>query len=469
MKNYHINYKKSEGAYIMKKMCYVLLIALLISFQFSVFANDGTQTNLPLRNNIDQTSVTDETTLTAYPFESNISKVMIGESGTILLVDSICDKEYAEMMSIIYPNGIVDDQGLDIPGINEIKEVREKFVSEHMKAYSLVDGKTIEVELIPFKIDILDSSNGEYESLFYQASVGESNFIFPSEWGNQSFGFISASEKDIYIAFTDMGIWSIDSTSMKAQKISSDTYFGKTISEVNLIVEKLNQDAYLTWIDSVHISPDGNYVVYRTNRDCTMLNQTTVWTINLKSGEESQLISSAYNNDIVGFITDRNLVVGALGDTRAVDTVNRAVINLDTPNLPNIRIGSVKDGKIIFYSYEDGSSNSTVYISDVDISSGKIADGIKVTGYLDGEPQFSSSGKKVAIGYGNDAMKGVEDVVVVDLISKSQTLLTESLQNSQTVNGNIIRFRWIDDNMLHIDAQMGSDFSNYMIETTNIE
>lgn len=409
-------------------------------------------------------STTSKKTLVAVPYGENVSNVMVSENGAVLMVDSISDKEYAEMMSILYPNGILDAQGQDILSINNLDETRAKFVAEHMKAYSLVGEETTEVKLTPFKIAITDKSNGEYESIFYKASVGKDHFIFPSEWGNQSYGFISISDKNIYLAYTDMGIWRIDSDNLSAIKLSSDTYSGKTQAEISHGITKLHPDWYLTWIDSVNISPDGKYAVYRTNRNSTTLNETSVWGIDLKTGEEYQLISPTYNNDIVGFITDSNVVVGALSGTRMIDVNNKKVVAVDVPKLANFSINSVKNGKIVYSSYEDGSSSSEAFISSVNVSTGRVSEITRVVGYLDGEPSFSPSGSKVAIGYGTDPMDGVNDVMIVDLSTKSQTLLTDSLQNAQAVNGNIVRSRWVNDGALLVNAQHESAFSSFLIK-----
>ena len=431
---------------IMKKWSRIITILIALTLL-------GVSTSHAIQ--VSNSSITSENTLATVPYGENVSNVMVGENGAVLLVDSISDKEYAEMMSILYPNGIVDAQGQDIPGINNLAESRAKYIAEHIKAYSLIGGQTTEVKLTPFKIYITDKSNGEYESLFYKASVGKDSFVFPSEWGNQSYGFISASEKNIYIAYTDMGIWRIDPENMSAKKLSSDTYSGKAQAEISLEIMKLHPDWYLTWVDSVNISPDGNYIVYRTNRDSVKLNETSVWGIDLKTGEERQLIHPSYNNDIVGFITDSNVVVGALSNTHMIDVNNKTAVAINVPKLPNFRISSVKDRKIVFSSYEDGSSNTTAFISNVNVSTGEVSEITRIVGYLDGEPRFSPSGSKVAIGYGNDPMNGVDDVMIVDLSTKSQTLLTGSLQNSRAVNGNIIRFRWVKDDAVLVDAQHG--------------
>ncbi|WNS46248.1 hypothetical protein [Paenibacillus sp. MMS20-IR301] len=403
--------------------------------------------------------------LVAVPYEENVSNVMVGEHGTVLLVDSIDDKEYTEMMSILYPNGTVDAQGQDIPGINNLAEVREQFIAEHMRAYSLVGEKTTEVKLSPFNISITDESNGEYSSLFYKASVGNDSFVFPSEWGNQSCGFISMSEKNIFIAYTDMGIWRIDSETMSAEKLSSDEYSGKAQAEISSEITKLHPDWYLTWVDGVNISPDGNYVVYRTNRDSIELNETSVWEIDLNTGEESQLINPAYNNDIVGFINDSNVVVGALSDTRMIDVNSKSAVNMDIPKLPNLRISDVKNENIVFSSYEEGSSNTTAFISSVNVSTGKVSEITRLSGYLDGEPRFSPSGSKVAVGYGEDPMVGVDDVMFVDLSTKSHDLLSNSLQNARAVKGHNARFLWIDDDAVLVDTQLGSETSSFLIKS----
>lgn len=449
-----LEYRKGK-VIAMKKKSRIIFIVIVITL-LGVATSQAMQV-LGLPNTSDKT-------LAATSYRQNFSDVMVGEKGEVLLIDSINDKEYTEMMSLLYPNCIVDSFGQDIPEINNFTEFREKFVAEHTRAYSLVGEKTSEVKLIPFKISITDKSNGKYESLFYKTTIGSDNFVFPSEWGNQSCGFIHISEKNIYLAYTDMGIWRIDPEKLSAIKISSDTYSGRTQDEISNKIMKIYPEWYLTWIDSVKISPDGSYIVYRTNRDSALMNETSVWGIDLKTGEERQLIPSSYNNDIVGFITDSHIVVGALGDTRMMDIKENMIISVDIPKLPNFSISEVRDGRILFSSYEDGNSNSTTWINSIDVLTGKVTEIMSITGYLDGEPRFSPSGNKVAIGYGSDPMVGVVDVLIVDLSTKSQMLLTDSLKNTSAVKGNIIRFHWVNDDTVLVDAQQGSELSSFIIK-----
>ncbi|MGN7454307.1 hypothetical protein ACTHPH_05780 [Paenibacillus pasadenensis] len=404
--------------------------------------------------------------LEAVPYEGQISKVMRGESGSSLLVDSIGSNEYSKMMSILYPNGIVDAQGQEVPGIDNLVEVRERFIEEHMRALSLVGSTPIEIEKTPFTISIADESNGEYKSLFYKASIGKDTFVFPSEWGNQPFDFVSDSEKNIYIIYTDAGIWKIDPIALSAKKITADTYSGKDRQQIGQELTKLHPDAYLLWVSSVMISPDGKQVVYRTNRDSTRLDETSIWAIDLDSGKESQLVPPSVNNDILGFISDRDVVVGALADTRAIDVYDKSIIALDVPKVPNLRISAVQDGKIVISSHEEGSSTSTATVSSVDLSKGILTEISEISGYLDGEPRFSPSGTQVAIGYGDDPSVGVEDVMMVELSTKTQKLLSSSLQNKRSVKGNIIRFQWLNDETAVVETQTGSSFSSAVVNST---
>lgn len=403
----------------------------------------------------DSTAV-DGNAVTAIVEGEDNNYVLKGAHDTTLLVDSISSNEYEAMMGILYPNGVVDKQGQDIPEIENASAVRVKFIAEHMKAYSMAEGVKTEVQLAPFTISITDQSNGTYSALFYRASIGKDQFVFPSEWGNQSFGFTQISDKNIYLAFTDMGIWRIDPDSETATKITADTYLGEKEAEVSEKVKERFPEGYLMWIDSVAISPNGEYVVYRTNRDSASLNETSLWKISLSSGTEEQFVAPAINNDIVGFITDNDAVVGALKDTRIIDVTDNKVVTIKTPELPNFCVKSVKAGKIVISSYEDGSSDTTTYIDNVNEVTGAMSEITKVSGYLDGEPQFAPSGNKLAIGYGTDAMVGVNDVMVVDVANNVQSLLTDSIptaKGAHTINSTITRCLWINDDTLLVDTQ----------------
>lgn len=403
-----------------------------------------------------------ESTTVITEFDDNFF-VMPGAHNTTLLVKSISSGEYSEMMDILYPNGIVDAQGQEIDGVPDIENARAQFIETHMKAYSVNNAVKTPVTITPFTITIESQLNGFFSVPMYQAAIGEDTFVFPSEWGVQPFGFTCRSEKNLFLAFTDLGIWKIDPISKVAAKISSDTYLGQTQNELS---EEFDSQAYLMWIDSVCISPDGEYIVYRTNRDASNLNDTSIWKIDLGDNSEERLVSPSLNNDIVGFLTDGTLVAGAHDDSRLIDIVDGSETNISLPSLSNRCIKGVKAGKIVFTCYQDDSSISTAHICSVDLDSGNLTDISNVSGYLCGEPVFSPSGNKLAFGYGTDGLTGKSDVMIVDTESNSQYLTSQAPAMMATNNANdynntlVSDFLWLDESAIMISLQEENDFSS---------
>ena len=81
-------------------------------------------------------------------------KTLTGANGTCLLVDSISDSEYNEMMRVLYPDSPFDEQGLSLPGVNNFDEARAKFIADHTKAYAINGTETAEVEITPHLVEL---------------------------------------------------------------------------------------------------------------------------------------------------------------------------------------------------------------------------------------------------------------------------------------------------------------------------
>jgi len=389
--------------------------------------------------------------------------VLTGENDSTLWVKSVSEQDYDEMMRILYPNGMLDEQGQEIGSVDDLEERRGEFIADHTNAFGFKGNDVAAVETYPFSINIKSVSKGEYSCLFYQARIEDDYFVYPSEWGGgQSCGFVTTDKAGIYLAYTDMGIWRIDPKILTSEKITSDTYEGKNWDEIE--AKKRSVGYYLLWIDSVFVSPHGNYALYRTNKDCEdTSSDTTIWAIDLRTGKEQRIIEPALNNDIVGFVSDYHVMVGSLHDTRIVDITTGAIVSVSFPNLPNFRIDGVNDGIVVYASYVDGTSDTTAYISRIDASTGLMTLITKVVGYLGSETQFSPSGKIMAIGYGSDPMAGTDDVMLVDLATGIQKLLTASVENANLIDGLIRSYRWTCNDTLIITAQKESEFSTYVV------
>lgn len=394
--------------------------------------------------------------LTLFNLNMSAAEVVPDKDGNMMVVDIIDDADYDEMMKILYPDGIVDGQGHDIPGIENMEDVRAGFIIESFKAYSADGTELTEAEATPFYVTLENMSDGRFECLFFKVETGSDSLVYPSEMHS---GFVSASEAGVYLAYTDISIWRIDPRKMDAEKISSDSYNGENLFELRDTQGAIN----FFWIDGVQLSPDGAYAVYRTTRDCAPGGGTSVWVIDTATGEEYQAIAPNTNNDIVGFLSDSHIMVGALADTRIANIKSGAITSVTFPELPNFCVSAASNGTVIYSSYPEGSSTTTAFVSRVDLETGRLTPVTEVVGYLDGEPRLSKSGKTAAIGYGTDPMVGVVDVMLVDLSSGEQTLLTALLAGEQQIDGLIRHFRWAADDTLVIDVQTGSNFQSYML------
>ncbi len=291
-----------------------------------------------------------------------------GKNGSSLFIDSISSDEYKEMMKILYPNDVVDEQGLEIGSVQDVEAVRAKYIEEHTKAYTKLDDKIVEVELEPFYVNIADRSNGgEYEYLFYKARIEKDTFVFPSEYGNTPFGFIAASKENTYIVYSDLGIWKINLENLNAEKLTSDEFNGESYEDIRT---KFN--GHLFWVDNVSLSPNADYLVYGTNKDATNINEISIWKIDIKTNKEEQILAPDLYNNIVGFISDDAIVVGSTENTRLININNKIVKSISLPKVSHLSIRNVKDGKLIYSSYEDDSSTTKYVVSEVDLSDGTI-------------------------------------------------------------------------------------------------
>lgn len=330
---------------------------------------------------IKDNEVTENFELREYDF------LMKGKNNTTLFIKSVDSDDYDELIKTLYPNGIVDWQGQEIGIVENAEEVRKKFIDEHTTAFTVINGITKEVELEKFYVDLkeisnelyFDSNGGDGKYLCYKATVDNDIFIFPSEWGSQPFGFIEVSEDSSYYTYTSWGIWKINTENLLLDKLTSDEYEGKTYLEIIMTIpndDTVDNEGTLCWIDQVQISPDNNIIVYRSNRGSKNLSETSIWKLDLKTRvEEKVLIEDLYNN-IDGFASNDVIVVGSAGNgnTRLVNLTNLNVKKIEIPNEPNVSVQGVKNGKLFYTTYENGSTQTTTVLNELDIETGKLTE-----------------------------------------------------------------------------------------------
>ena len=105
-------------------------------------------------------------------------------------------------------------------------------------------------------------------------------------------------------------------------------------------------------------------------------------------------------------------------------------------------VKGVCNGKLIYTSYENGSSLSTLVANDVNLNNGNITELNKFNGYITGFPVFSNDGNQFAFMCGNDTEKIAKEVTIVNLNKNEYKVLG----NKEGVNvENII---WVEDEFL---------------------
>lgn len=380
--------------------------------------------------------------------EGENNHAMTGPGGSTLLVKSISSAEYQEIMDLMYPNGIVDEQGLEIGPAENAQEIRTDFIAEHMKAYSVRGTEKNEVPITLFTISVPTPFHGDEKVLLYKARVDGDDFVFPSEWGRQGFSFYHRSEQGLFILGAGSALWRIDPADMTVERLTTDTYLGMTIDEVREDL-KTRLGAQLGWIDQVELSPDGKTLVYRTNRDTDALNDTSIWKLDMETGEETQLIAPTLWNDLVGFLTDDYVVVGSLADTKMVNVSTGKVTALEFPELSNFNIYDVGNGWVVYSSYTDDVPGEKTHVGRVDETTGAVTELVYLTGYL-GEPFFSPEQDKIAMGYGTDPERGTDDVLIMTLENEERFLLSEDLSYTGPAGMDISRFLWIDNDTIGV-------------------
>ncbi len=381
--------------------------------------------------------------------------VMRGQHGAALVFDSVSDDEYYGMMDILYPDSRHESQRLSISGIDNTEDARAQHMAWWLKAYSVEDGEGMDIDVTPFTVSLDTVSSGKTDILFYSARVGDDAFVFPSEWGNQPCGFIYNSECGVYLAKTDYGIWRIDPYTCEAKLLTSTTYDGKTAAEL------CDEDPYCTWIDSVQISPDGTWILFRSSRDAPNTDETSIWKINVAEGTETRLLPPDLGNIMVGFLDEGTFVVGgSLDDTREVDVEDGKTVPLTIPERPNLNVAAAQDGKLVIYSRDDECTTVSVYA--VDGETGELTELVSASGVLKYDPDFSPDGNKIAIEYGTDPEKGKDDVLILDLAAGTGTLLSEQLttyggQDSQQSATRVHDAAWLDNNTLVVTVSTSGD------------
>lgn len=360
------------------------------------------------------------------------------EDGAALVTDKMSD---ADLDALV--DEITDSEG----NLLEDSDERRQDFMDDFENFRIVtaDGSTYSVDSTPFTVS-LESASEDFDYTFYQVETSDGNLIIPQEWDVMGFIFLNSKDNSSFYDCTDIGIWKLDPDNRTATKVTSDSYNGQARLS---ILSSMTSENSLFWIDNPIVSPDGKYVVYRSNRTAPDASGDCVWVLNGDTGVETQLTQNMGTyRAIQGFISNTEILV----ENYAGDTTSYSVLNIETgaespvamPQLDNLMVFAVSaNGYVALSSYDDTSADTTI----VKVTS----TGVSVISELQncyGKVGFSPSGDKVGIVFNEDNSKPDNNMVLVDLASGTAQELSQLPAAQERDIGKdacISDFSWLND------------------------
>ena len=269
------------------------------------------------------------------------------------------------------------------------------------------DGKLREAKSSTFSVTLSDS-RGNFERIFYQISAKGIIIALPFDWDELRFHFLINENADTFIACTDTAVYKINPKMCSATLLSSDIYEGATYRDLKERFISLGGNN-LFWTDNPIISPDGEWVVYRSNRsskDNLPAVGDALWAVNTKTGEEKMISANtgAYQS-AQGFVSPKTIVVQNIDTAYSstytlLDIETEQSVTLYLPTLPNMSISAISTkGYIALQSYD--ASLQTIDGTPIRNLFTKVSlDGkVKILGEVEGQVgyvNYSPDGKLIA-------------------------------------------------------------------------
>ena len=271
------------------------------------------------------------------------------------------------------------------------------------------------------------------------------------------FIFLHSEDNSGFYACTDIGIWKLDPDTRTATKMTSDTYNGQPRASIR---SSMTSENTLFWIDTPVVSPNGQYVVYRSNRTAPDADGDCVWVLNGSTGVETQLTQHNGSYRVIeGFISNTEILVSS----RAGETTAYSVLNIETgtetpaamPQLSNLSIAAVhSNGYVALNSYDETSADTII----VQVT----ANGVSIISELQGcygKVKFSLSGDKVGIVFNEDNSKPDNNMVLVDLASGTAQELSQlpaAQERDIGKDARISDFSWLNEEAILVTQKVPS-------------
>lgn len=379
-------------------------------------------------------------------------KLVRAGNGKYLAYRILQDKDKKEIRAMI------SEQGVDGEVFKENwKELRKDLTSSLNKIKGFgKDDTFISTQIEDFKVS-LDALGEAVTWNFKKAKIDGKSIVIPEEADNLPFEFVVSGDGAKCLAATEKGLWKLDADGKKAEKLSVQSYNGKSYEE---LMEEMNsgitsEDEFnvLFWNANPVINPDGTKVVYSSNRDCTTGGGYSLWLYDLETGEEKVIAQSSGEYYICrGWLdTDTVLCQKSYEDEHSYCSVD------GSGNINDIDLGSEYAEVLCtgsgFVAYTpDNSVSDEVCIAKYNPESKELSSICKnqIDGALRGNGSFDEEGTKFAYLYAPSSNETLQYMAVVNLSDGSSTLINHLPVKSKT-RSIISGFEWIGSGKLFVN------------------
>lgn len=358
----------------------------------------------------------------------------------------------------------ISEQGVDGEVFKENwKELRKDLTSSLNKIKSFgADDTLVSTQIEDFEVSF-DALGGDSVWKFKKVKGEDRSLVIPEEADNLPFEFAAGGDGSKCLAATEKGLWKIDADSEKAERISEQSYNGKSYEE---LLEEMNsgitsEDEFnaLFWNSNPVVNPDGTKVVYSSNRDCTAGGGYSLWLYDFETGEEKVIAQSEGEYYICRGWLDVNTVIcqRSYRDEHTYCSVD------DNGNINGLDLGSEYAEVLCtgagFVAYTpDNSVSNEVCIAKYDPESKELSSICQnqTDGVLRGNGSFDKEGTKFAYLYAPDEDETLQYMAVVNLSDGNSTLINQLPARSRA-RSIISGFDWIGSGKLFVNIATAND------------
>ena len=306
------------------------------------------------------------------------------------------------------------------------------------------DGAVLPVAWDTFSIPMENLRGEGREAAFYRVAAGDGVLAIPQENPGAAIG-------SRFYAWTDGGIWKVDAAQGAGIKMTEDFYQGMSYTA---LAEEADARHPLFWIENPLVSPNGRYVVYRSNRSAPKDYGDCLWALDGESGQEVQLTAdSGVYRSPEGFVGPTEVLVSNISDDRRTYSILDAATGAETPvqlpDLPNLSVQATSPAGFAALGYYDDSSRGTAIVR---IQGGQV-ETVRTLEGVYGRVRFSPGGRQAGLSYDLDPQRPDSELLLLDLTAGTERPLrgdgeAQGPPALDDLSWSLSDFAWISDSAL---------------------